>query len=262
MPSLLERLVNGNGQHRMAEASLMIYGFETIEDMSFKDYRSDLLLYVDTPYEMSGWDASAEMDVVDNSDTPGRLPMNTRSIIVEPADTYTPVRLDADYDPDSLGRLNFDLAMKTDSDTMEIQRDGLLGHVTKSGGSLSKLSAIISILVETGGESGGLDPDDPEPEEPEPVEPSQPEIINIGGGIKEVSLQINPNSYYTLGIELAEGIVLNGVTGLDDSMKWDGYKQQLSGWVLGPRPKEVTVNLGADNAKLTVSAAPVSRHIV
>lgn len=262
MPSLIERLVSGNGQHRMAEASMWIHGLETIQDIHFKDYTSDLLLYVDTPYEMSGWDAAADIDVVDNQNIRTRLTMNAKEIWVEPGDTHAPARLDADYDPDSLGRLNFDLAMKTDSDTMEIQRDGLLGHVTKSGGSLSKLSAIISILVETGGESGGLDPDDPEPEEPEPVEPSQPEIINIGGGIKEVSLQINPNSYYTLGIELAEGIVLNGVTGLDDSMKWDGYKQQLSGWVLGPRPKEVTVNLGADNAKLTVSAAPVSRHVV
>lgn len=262
MPSLLERLVSGNGQHRLAEASLMIYGLETIQDLSFKDYRSDLLLFTDIPYEMSGWDASAEMDVVDNSDTPGRLPLNIRSILVDPADTYTPARLDAAYSPDSTSRLNTELAMKTDSDTMEIQRDGFLGHVTKSGGSLSKLSAIISILVETGGESGGLDPDDPEPEEPEPVEPGEPEVIVQGGGINEVTLQINPNSYYKLGIGLADGVSLYGVMGLDNSMKWDGYKQELSGWVLGSTPKEVTVSLGSDTAKLKVSATPISRHIV
>lgn len=262
MPSLIERLVNGNGQHRMAEASLMIYGFENIQDISFKDYSSDLLIAVDSPYDLSGWDAAADIDVVDNSYSPGRLPFNVSSSFVEPSATYAPARLDADYMPESFGRLNLELAMKTDSDTMEIQREGLLGHVTKSGGSLNKLSAIISILVEKGGYSGGLEPDDPEPEEPEPVEPSEPEVIVMGGGINEVTLQVNPNSYYKLGIGLADGISLYGVTGLDNSMKWDGYKQELSGWVIGPNPKEVTVSLGNDTAKLKVSATPISRHIM
>lgn len=262
MPSLLERLVEGNGEHKIATDSMMLQGSAMIKDISAKEYSSDLLLVVEQEYEPSAWD-SAEMDVQsEDSDIPNRLPQTDLLLMVRPATTYTPARLELEYDPSSFSRWNSEVGLHVDSDVMELQWDALVGNIEEFGTNRLKLSANVSLIVEQSGDSGGLDPDDPEPEEPEPVEPSQPEIINIGGGIKEVSLQINPNSYYTLGIELAEGIVLNGVTGLDDSMKWDGYKQQLSGWVLGPRPKEVTVNLGADNAKLTVSAAPVSRHVV
>lgn len=267
MPSLIERLVSGNGQHRLDEANLMIRGPEVVDDITFGTYQSSLLFSTISAYAEFGQDGSAEMDIIDSSATQEPLSFNTgRSISIdvvsEHSAAYTPVRLDAEYSPDSFGRLNLELALKKDSDMMEIQQEGLLGHVTKSGGSVNKLSAILSLTVEAKGDAGGLEPVDPEPEEPEPVEPSEPEVIVQGGGINEVTLQVNPNSYYTLGIGLADGVSLHGVTGLDSSMKWDGLKQTLSGWVLGSNPKEVTVSLGTESAKLRVSASPVSRHVV
>ena len=262
MPSLLERLVEGNGEHKFATDSMMLQGSAMIKDISAKEYSSDLLLVVEQEYEPSTWD-SAEMDVQsEDSDIPNRLPQTDLLLMVNPSATYTPARLELEYDPSSFSRWNNEVGLQVDSDVMELQWDTLVGSIEEFGTNRLKLSANVSLIVEQSGDSGGLDPDDPEPEDPDPVEPEDPDIIIIGGGINEVTLQINPNSYYTLGIGVADGVSLNGVTGLDNSMKWDGYKQTLSGWVLGSTPKEVTVNLSSDTAKLTVSAVPVSRHII
>lgn len=262
MPSLLERLIDGNGEHKIATDSMMLQGSAMIKDISAKEYSSDLMLMLYATDEPSVWD-SAEMDVqAEDSDIPNRLPQTDLLLMVNPSSTYTPARLELEYDPSSFSRWNNEVGLQVDSDIMELQWDTLVGNIEEFGANRLKLSANISLIVEQGGDSGGLDPEDPEPEEPEPVDPDDPDIIVIGGGINEVTLQINPNSYYTLGIGLADGVSLNGVTGLDNSMKWDGYKQTLSGWVLGSTPKEVTVMLGTDTAKLSVAATPVSRHVI
>ena len=262
MPNLLERLVAGNGEHRLAQASLLIYGETTIRDISVKEYSSDLMIQVVEDRGRPFWD-SAELDIQDTAENDYFLPTKTNnaSILVVGSDTYTPSRLSPNYVDGDLSRLNQELGLQSDYDDMEIQWDSLVGSMEEQSNGL-KLSANISLIIEQSGDSGGLDPDDPEPEDPEPVDPEDPDIIVIGGGINEVTLQINPNSYYTLGIGLADGVSLNGVTGLDNSMKWDGYKQTLSGWVLGSTPKEVTVMLGTDTAKLSVAAIPISRHVI
>ena len=112
---------------------------------------------------------------------------------------------------------------------------------------------------------GSLEPDDPDiptPEDPDPGE--DPDVVLISAaGISDIDFVVNPNSYYTIHVEVPDEISIVNVSGLDNTMSWNALNQQLTGWVLGQTVKEVVFTLSnSDTATLRISATATPAHVI
>lgn len=166
------------------------------------------------------------------------------------------------------GNSNIDAVFGTDSkwcvDAVEIQYPGFSGHLHETPISTKGILSSVNIFVDAG-DPGTLEPDDPDlpiPDEPDPGE--DPDVVLISAaGISDIDFVVNPNSYYTIHVEVPDEISIVGVGGLDKTMSWNAYNQQLTGWVLGQTVKEVVFTLSnGDTATLRISAAATPAHVI
>ena len=210
------------------------------------------------------FDRSAAVEVYDPTGQAGPVLLeqttdSSITILVDP-DLGVPIRYS--YVPGNLGRLNRELGISTDSATVLLQWPGLVGSFQEKGLKRLDVSSSISILIEGNGSSGELEPDDPGDIPDEPHDPGDDPGTVVAGGLKEVSVVVNPNSMYTIKLQAVDGVEITGVEGLDLTMSWNQVTKTLTGGVLGPVPKKVIVKLGQTSTDLYIRAEPISRHLI
>ena len=268
MASLISRLTLGNGAHQSAEDSMYI-----VDGSLFNTHAVDLHQTV-VVSSQAGNDydayrlavaAQASMDVTEATDgsvVASAIPATQVAVAEAVVEDDQKLGLHYRYDPDNYGRLNTDLGSNIDTDSMTLQWPSLSGHVEESGYNRTLVSSNITMFIDQDGENGGLDPGDPtDPPDP-PVDPGEDPDVVVVGGISEIDVTVNPNSFYTIRLAVSQGAEIMGVLGMDTSMSWNGRTKTLTGWMLGTGPKEVTVDMGEDSAKLVLRAEPVARHII
>lgn len=267
MANLLWKVVVGGGQYRSDSDSMYLRSPNVVQELDSKHLAT--LEFESSPdpdtlrldaFTVSG----ATMDLIEpgavQSGFPAESEVSASLNIGSDPESYRAIQYS--YIPGNEGRVNKELGISTDIDTMLIQWPGLLGSIEEFGIKRLMVSTSISVLVEQGGDNGGLEPDDPIDIPDDPVDPGENPDILVVGGLEEVSVTVNPNSVYSIHLVASKGVEITGVTGLDRTMSWDAYTKTLTGSVLGPTPKKVMVQLGAQEAALIIKAEPVSKHII
>lgn len=201
------------------------------------------------------------MDVVDAYDSLYDLNGVPCSLIVM-ADDNRQVGIEYHWDPANYGRLNRELGLEAATDSCTIQWDGLIGSIEEFGPNRLKISSNTTITIEQDGDSGGLDPDDPSDPEDPPVDPGEDPDVIVVGGVSEIDATVNPNSRYVLKFAVPDGVTVGGIKGMDTSMSWNAKTLTLTGWMLGPGPKTVTLSVGDSEVKIIIRAYPVSQHVI
>lgn len=268
MASLISRLSEEDGSYRLAKSYMYIID-NSLSEIGSDSISQETVVLIDPDQDYDAYRLAttrqASMDVIDGTNEPL---MDTSSMTVFHilADDDRQLGLDYKWDPNSKSRVNSELGMSVARDSCQVQWDGFVGNLSEFGVNLTKVMSNTTITIEQDGDSGGLDPDDPlDPPDPPPDPGDDPDTIVIAG-VSEIDVTVNPNSFYTIRLAVVQGAEIKGVKGMDTSMSWNNLTKTLTGWMLGPGPKEVTVELttesGSDSAKLILRAGPISRHII
>ena len=214
-----------------------------------------------------GWVAYYDAVLCDAGQTVSLSGLPDTNVVCELV-RYEPIFEPIHYKDTDNGNSGMDSAFGTGSkwciDDVEIQWHGFSGHLHETPTSTKGLLSSVTIFVDNE-DPGSLEPDDPDiptPEDPDPGE--DPDVVLISAaGISDIDFVVNPNSYYTIHVEVPDEISIVSVSGLDSTMSWNALNQQLTGWVLGQTVKEVVFTLSnSDTATLRISATATPAHVI
>ena len=264
MASLISRLSLGNGAHQIAEDTMFLLD-KSLSNQHIDDVDQVITLLVEPGNDYDAYKLAttvqATMDITEGYDPLEALDGSPLTVDVLVEDDRR-LGLAYRYDPNNKGRMNRELGSNNAMDEIDVQWPGLVGNVEEFGYIRTTVSSNISIIIEQDGENGGLDPSDPSDPPDPPVDPGEDPDVIVVGGISEIDVTVNPNSVYTLRLAVSDGAEIKGISGMDSSMSWNARTHTLTGWMLGPGPKMVSINLGESEAKLYIRAYPTTQHII
>jgi hypothetical protein len=141
-----------------------------------------------------------------------------------------------------------------------VQKDDFEGSYKEKPNYLKNINSFVSIRVIYNEGSLDVDPDEEIPDSP-PEEDDDVVIIGANG-FENVNLKINPNTYFELKLVLPEGININSVEGLTESLQYNYNTKTLYGYVLTPKNHLVQFITDEKILEVTINSHNTSRYIV
>lgn len=133
-----------------------------------------------------------------------------------------------------------------------------IGHLKELDMYLKKIMGYISILITYNGDGGSLRPDDPT-EEPKP---DKPNIVIVNGGFNDISLIINPNTYFKIKLGLPDGVTISSVSNVPDGIIFDKYTNTMEGYYMSTKPHDINLIIGESATKITIKASDIVQYLI